>query len=127
MDILLFLGISLVAVILLTLLRQELPEFAVLLSTVVGIIILLKLMGRLMELIRAFEYLAAKAQINEVYLETLFKVMGVAYLAGFGGQICRDAGEGALALKLELAGKIIILFLAVPIMVAILEMVLRIF
>lgn len=127
MDILLFLGISLVAVILLTLLRQELPEFAVLLSTVVGIIILLKLMGRLMEIIWAFEYLAVKAQINEVYLETLFKVMGVAYLAGFGGQICRDAGEGALALKLELAGKIIILFLAVPIMVAILEMVLRIF
>ncbi len=127
MDILLFLGISLVAVILLTLLRQELPELAVLLSTVVGVIILLKLVGRLTELISAFEYLAAKAQINEVYLETLFKVMGVAYLAGFGGQICRDAGEGALALKLELAGKIIILFLAVPIMVAILEMVLRIF
>jgi stage III sporulation protein AD len=127
LDILLFLGISLVAVILLTLLRQELPELAVLLSTVVGVIILLKLVGRLTELISAFEYLAAKAQINEVYLETLFKVMGVAYLAGFGGQICRDAGEGALALKLELAGKIIILFLAVPIMVAILEMVLRIF
>jgi stage III sporulation protein AD len=126
-DILLFLGISLVAVVFLSLLRQERPEFAVLLSTVVGITILLKLVGRLSELIRAFEYLATKAQINQVYLETVFKVMGVAYLAGFGGQICRDAGEGALALKLELAGKIIILFLAIPVMVAILEMILRIF
>jgi len=52
-------------------------------------------------------------------------VMGVAYLAGFGAQICRDAGESSLGIKLELAGKIIILFLAVPIMVAIMEMILR--
>lgn len=127
MDILFYLGLCLVAVVLLSILRQDRQEFAVMCSMVVGIIILTRLSGRLAELINAFRYLAAQAQISQVYLETIFKVMGVAYLAGFGGQICRDAGEGALALKLELAGKIIILFLALPVMVAILEMVLRIF
>lgn len=127
MDILLFLGITLVSLVLITLLRRDYKEYAILLSTLVGAVIMLRLVGRLSELIAAFTYLAEKAQINADYLSTIFKVMGVAYLAGFGGQICRDAEENALALKLELAGKIIILFMAVPVMVAILEMVLRIF
>src|SRR5690606_15123907 len=105
---------------------QSRPELAVLLSVAAGIIIFLRIAGHLRELVGVFEFLAAKAQINMVYLETVFRVMGVAYLTGFSAQICRDAGEGALALKLELAGKIIILFLAVPVMVAIMEMVLRI-
>jgi len=126
LDIGAFLGIALLAVVLLSVLRRSRPELAVLLSMVVGIIIFLRLVGRLRELVGVFEFLAAKAQINMLYLETVFRVMGVAYLTGFGAQICRDAGEGTLALKLELAGKIIILFLAVPVMVAIMEMVLRV-
>ncbi len=121
-----FLGIALLAVVLLSVLRQSRPELAVLLSVAAGIIIFLRVAGYLRELVEVFAFLAAKAQINTVYLETVFRVMGVAYLTGFSAQICRDAGEGALALKLELAGKIIILFLAVPVMVAIMEMVLRI-
>lgn len=127
MDIFFFLGFTLVALIFITILRREYEEYAVLLSTIVGTLIVLRLIGRLKELISAFNYLAEKAQINADYLVLIFRVMGVAYVAGFGGQICRDANENALALKLEMAGKIIILFMAVPVMVAIMEMVLRIF
>jgi stage III sporulation protein AD len=126
-DIFFFLGFTLVALIFITILRREYEEYAVLLSTIVGTLIVLRLIGRLKELISAFNYLAEKAQINADYLVLIFRVMGVAYVAGFGGQICRDANENALALKLEMAGKIIILFMAVPVMVAIMEMVLRIF
>ncbi len=125
-QILIYLGLCLVAVVFLTILRQNRQELAVMLSMVVGIIILIRLAGQLTEIIDVFRYFSAQAQVNQAYLETIFKVMGVAYLAGFGGQICRDAGEGALGFKLELAGKIIILFLALPVMRAILEMVLRI-
>ncbi len=106
-------------------LRQTRPELAVLLSVVAGVIIFLRLIGPLQELVRTFEFLAVQAQINLAYLQIVFRVMGVAYLTGFTAQICRDAGEGALALKLEMAGKVIILFLAVPVLVAILESVLR--
>lgn len=126
MDIGVFLGIVLLAVTFLSLLRQTRPELAVLLSVAAGVIIFLRLAGYLQELVRTFEFLATQARINLLYLQIVFKVMGVAYLTGFGAQICKDAGEGALALKLELAGKVIILFLAVPVLVAILETVLRI-
>ncbi|NLM37645.1 MAG: stage III sporulation protein AD [Firmicutes bacterium] len=127
MDILVFFGITLAALIFITILRREYEEYAVLLSVLVGVIILLRLIGRLTELVRVFSYLAQKAQVQPDYLATIFKVMGVAYVAGFGAQICKDAGENALGLRLELAGKIIILFMAVPVMVAIFEMVLRLF
>ena len=127
MEILLFFGITLVSLIFITILRREYEEYAVLLSTLVGAVILLRLIGRLTELIRVFTYLAQKAQVQPDYLATIFKVMGVAYVAGFGAQICKDAGESSLGLRLELAGKIIILFIAVPVMVAIFEMVLRLF
>jgi stage III sporulation protein AD len=126
-DIFFFLGITLVSLIFITILRREYEEYAVLLSMIVGTMIVSRLIGRLMDLIGAFTYLAEKAQINADYLSIIFRVMGVAYVAGFGGEICRDANENTLALKLEMAGKIIILFMAVPVMVAILEMVLRIF
>lgn len=127
MEILLFFGITLVSLILVIILRREYEEYAVLLSVLVGVVILLRLIGRLTELIGVFTYLAQKAQVKPDYLATIFKVMGVAYVAGFGAQICKDAGENALGLRLELAGKIIILFMAVPVMVAIFEMVLRLF
>src|SRR5690554_2843489 len=117
---------TIITVVLITLLRQSRPEMALLLSVLVGVLVFLRLVGRLTELVEAFNFLASRANIDHLHLQTVFKVMGVAYLAGFGAQICKDAGEGALALKLELAGKIVILFLAIPVMVAIMEMVLRI-
>ena len=48
-------------------------------------------------------------------------MIGVAYLAEFGAQVCRDAGENSIAAKIEFAGKIIILIMAVPILMAVLE------
>lgn len=126
MEIIPLLGMTIITVVLITLLRQSRPEMALLLSVLVGVLVFLRLVGRLTELVEAFNFLASRANIDHLHLQTVFKVMGVAYLAGFGAQICKDAGEGALALKLELAGKIVILFLAIPVMVAIMEMVLRI-
>ncbi|HEY8345585.1 MAG TPA: stage III sporulation protein AD [Bacillota bacterium] len=125
MEILPFLGMALITVVLLSILRRDSPEMAVMLSIVAGVMIFLRLVGRLTELVEAFNYLALRAKIDYLPLQTVLRVMGVAYLAGFGAQICKDAGESSLGLKLELAGKIVILFLAVPVMVAIMEMILR--
>ena len=69
--------------------------------------------------------LARRAQINMFYMTTVLKIMGIAYLAEFGAQICKDAGEGSIATKIELAAKILVMVLALPIIMAILESVLR--
>ena len=121
-----FLGIALVTVVLLTILRVEKPEMAALLSTAVGVLLFLMLLNKLSLVIQEFHGLTAKAGIEPAYLKTVFKVVGIAYLSGFGAQICRDSGEGALALKVEMAGKVAILMLTIPVMTAILQMLFRV-
>ena len=57
---------------------------------------------------------------------SVLKITGIAYIAEFGAEICRDAGEGAIAAKIEMAGKVIIIALAVPIITSLLDLVLKI-
>ncbi len=125
MEILQVVAVGFVATTLLVIIRQQRPELAVLLSIAVGTLIFLFVLGQLATVLRALEELAARAGLDRFYLTTVLKIIGVAYLAEFGAQVCRDAGEGAVAAKVELAGKVLILVLAVPVIVAVLEFMLR--
>ena len=55
-------------------------------------------------------------------METLLKIIGIAYIAEFGAQITKDAGQGAIASKIELAGKILILVMAIPILTVVMKL-----
>ncbi|PZN13490.1 MAG: stage III sporulation protein AD [Bacillota bacterium] len=117
-------GIALVASVLLVLLRQARPEWAVLLSLVTAAAVLLLLAGQVQAVIRVITQVAERASLDMRYLDVLLRIVGVAYLSEFGAQLCRDAGESALAAKVELAGKIVILLLSVPVLMAVLELLL---
>jgi stage III sporulation protein AD len=67
------------------------------------------------------ERIAVNANVNLIYVETILKIVGIAYIAEFGAQITKDAGQGAIASKIELAGKILILAMAIPILTVIIE------
>lgn len=66
-----------------------------------------------------------KANVNSMYLETILKIIGIAYVAEFASQITKDAGQGTLASKIELAGKILILAMAIPILTVLIETILN--
>ncbi len=121
MEIAQIIGLALVTTIMLLILRQEKPVMAVILSIVFSIIIFTFLMGKMTSIISIMSELTRRAGINYFFLSTLLKILGVAYLAEFAAAICQDAGEQAVAKKVEFAAKIIIAVLALPIMVAILE------
>ncbi|MGE5529377.1 MAG: stage III sporulation protein AD [Patescibacteria group bacterium] len=127
MDFLPVLAFALVTAVLLTAIRPLRQEMAVLLSLAAGACLLALAVGRLRGVVQTVAGMAARAELNPVFLQTALKVVGVCYLAGFAAQVCRDAGEGALAGKVELVGKAAILVLALPVMVAILDMMLRLF
>ncbi len=71
------------------------------------------------------EKLATDAKVNMVYVETILKIIGIAYIAEFAAQITKDAGQGAIASKIELAGKIIILAMAIPILTVLIETIMK--
>lgn len=82
-------------------------------------------MDQVFQVISMLERIAINANINMVYVETILKIIGIAYIAEFGAQITKDAGQGAIASKIELGGKILILAMAIPILTVIIETIIR--
>ena len=119
------LGFSLIVTVLLIIIRKDRPEMAVLLAIAAAGIILTALLKSISEVVTVFESLAIKTQFNLNYLKLIIKIVGVSYLAGFAAQICKDAGEGSIAAKIELAGKIFILTLGIPVMAGLLDLILN--
>jgi len=117
--------LALIATFFAVLLREQKPVYAMLIGTVAGVIIFLRLMGYLAAVIQFLTEITLQANISMIYLSTLLKIMGIAYLAEFGSQICRDAGEGVIAGKVEFAGKLLILVMALPLLAAVLETILN--
>ncbi len=71
------------------------------------------------------EKIAINANVNIIYVETILKIIGIAYIAEFAAQITKDAGQGAIASKIELAGKILILAMAIPILTVMIETIIK--
>jgi len=118
-------GAGLVVTILLAFLRERYPALAVQLMMAFVAGVLLLLMPALGRVLGVFADLGRRAQVHGAYLDIALRVIGVAYLTAFGAQICRDAKEEALASVIELAGKVVILLLALPVVMGILDALLR--
>ncbi len=121
MEIAQIVGLALLTTILLMILRQEKPVMAVILSIVFSITIFILMMSKMASIISVMQELTNRVEINYFFLATVLKILGVAYLGEFAAAICQDAGEQAVARKVEFASKIIIAVMALPIMIAILE------
>lgn len=121
MEIIQIVGLGLIATVLTLILKDQKPMFAFILAMFTGVMIFLFLIGKISEVIRVLERLATEGGINLIYLKTILKIIGIAYIAEFGAQITRDAGQGAIASKIELAGKILIMVMAIPIITVIIE------
>lgn len=76
-------------------------------------------------IIQMIERIAINANVNSVYVETILKIIGIAYIVEFSSQITKDAGQGSIASKIEMAGKIVILAMAVPILTILIEMIIK--
>lgn len=126
MDIIKIIGIALIALIIIIILKQYRPEFAIYVSILTGILIILLITDKLTDIIQLLNSIASKASINTEFLALLLKITGIAFLAEFAVSICKDAGEAAIASKVEIGSKIIIIAMSIPIISALLEIVLKI-
>lgn len=84
----------------------------------------LLLVDQIAAVLHMVESIAQKASINMIYVETILKIVGIAYIAEFGSQVTKDAGQGSIASKIELAGKVMIIALAIPIITVVIETIL---
>ncbi len=127
MEILQIVTIGIVSTVLVILLRQwDRSEFAIIVSIITGIFIISMLLDKLKYIIDTLSQLTRYTNMETAYFTTVLKIVGIAYIVEFGAEISRDAGEEAIASKVELGGKIIIMVLAMPILLALIDLIIKI-
>ena len=126
MEILQIVGIGIVSTVLIVILKSTKPEFAIYISLVTGLVIFSMIIGKLGYVIETLNTLSRRANVDFIYFSTILKIIGIAYVAEFGAQISRDAGEDSIAIKIELGGKVIIMVLAIPILLALMDLIVKI-
>ena len=126
MDVIKIIGIGLTALIIIIILKQYKPEFSVYISIITGVIILFMLMDKLSGVINLLKNITSKTGMGSSFLKILLKITGIAILTEFATSICRDSGETAIASKIDLGGKIIIISISIPIITALLELIINI-
>ncbi len=126
MDIIKIIGIGLISLIIIIIVKQYRPEFATYVSIIAGILIITVSLDKLTGIINILTTLSNKTGINSEYLGILLKITGIAILTEFAVSVCNDAGESAIATKIDLGGKIIIISISIPIIVALLELIIEI-
>lgn len=126
LDIIKIIGVGLIALIIIIILKQYKPEFAIYVSIAAGIIILLMLMDKLGAIVNILSTLSNKTGTGSEFLKILLKITGIAILTEFAVSICKDSGETAIANKIDLGGKIIIITISIPIITALLELIIDI-
>lgn len=126
MDIIKIIGIGFIGVIIIILIKQYRPEFAMYVSIGAGILIFSIIAGKLSGIIEVLKSFTNKTSINNEFLTLLIKITGIAILTEFAVSICKDSGESAIASKVDLSGKVIIMSMSIPIMSSLLETIISI-
>ncbi len=126
MDIVKIIGIGFIALIIIVIIKQYKPEFAMYVSIIAGTIIIFLSLDKIIGIINLLKNLSNKTGINAEYLGVLLKITGIAILTEFAVTICKDSGENAIASKIDFGGKIIVISMSIPIISALLEVILKI-
>ncbi len=126
MEIIKIVLFTLVGLFIFMVFKNRRDDIAIFIPIIVGALIFIMLIPKISSILVFLENLASKAKIDNLYIGTVLKIIGIAYIASFCSELCKDSGANSLASKVEFSGKILILILAVPILMAVLDSILRI-
>lgn len=96
-------------------LKKQLPAYHMILIITIGIMITFYILNSSAPILVRIENLFCHSKIDPVYSSVFLKSLGICFVTQFASDACKDAGESALANKIELAGKIAIAAISLPI------------
>ncbi len=123
MEILKIVALALTGVLLAALMKSVNKEISIYIILATVIILFLTIIDRLADIFLFLEGIYDNVTYGRTFFPVILKVLAVAYITDFTAQLCKDAGEATIGSKVELAGKVIIFYLAMPILTAILELI----
>ena len=121
MNITQIIAFGLVSTFIIVLLKQYKSEYAIYASVIAGATLLLFAISKVGAVVALLDNLVDTVGINKEFFKILLKITGIAYLVEFASNMCKDAGESAISSKIELAGKILIVTMSIPIISTLIE------
>lgn len=125
MDIISLVGMGVLSAVLCIIVRQYKPEMALGVSIACGVLIMGAVITMLAPSAELISQLTGAAGLDSGYSRTLFKALAVCYITQLGSDCCKDAGESAIASKIELAGKAAVMVISLPVFSALAEIVME--
>ena len=116
-------GLGITAAALAVAIRTERPEIGMLLGVCGSVLIFFMILPQLAAAVQVFNHLAEGVPADAGYIGIILRIIGIAYIAEFGAQVCADAGENAIASKIELSGKVLVMLMSAPIILGLMRMI----
>lgn len=101
--------------------RSVRREYAVLIGAATGVVLLALALERFSGLSDWFRRACESYGVPTALFTSILKILGIAYLSEFGVNLAKDSGQQAIAWNLELGGRIMILSLAIPAVITLME------
>lgn len=96
-------------------------EYGIYISVALSLVIFFAILGRLSVMIETLRKISSYINLDTAYIGTLIKMLGITYVAEFSSSICKDAGYQTIAQQIEIFGKLAILVLSMPVLLALLD------
>ncbi|OQB14172.1 MAG: Stage III sporulation protein AC/AD protein family protein [Firmicutes bacterium ADurb.Bin193] len=116
-------ALGLAGAIISVLLRQYKNEYSSAIAIAFCVIIFVLLKDDIAAVFDTLRSYIQRLGIDTEYIIILIKIIGIAYLTQLAASICEDAGEKAIAMKIEFAGRLTIILMSAPLMFAILNLI----
>ena len=123
MEIMRVIGIALLTTVAVIILKPHKPEIALIVSVTGGILTILLFVESLSGVIGGFGNIVEQTGVPPAMFTALIRIIGIGYLTEFGANICEDAGNQSMAHKVVIAGKVIILIMAIPIVTSLIDII----
>lgn len=118
MELLRVVGVGLVGVLLATMLRRDKPEWHLLIIVATGVILLVIVFASMTTVVNAFGELLSATGVDNALFAGVLKIVGVGYLTEYAASVCADSGAQSVGEKVQLAGKITVFLMGLPIVTA---------
>ena len=115
--------IGIVGILLALQIKTVKPEYAVYLCMGVSLLIFMGVTEQLQIIVDAIQAIETYLPLDQRYIKILLKIVGITYIAEFSSDLCKDAGYQTIAGQIQIFGKLSVLAVSMPVLLALLDVI----
>ena len=115
--------VGIVGALIALVLKKSNPEMALLLILAAGAVILVFAMDIISDIREVINMASSISDLSPAILAPVLKCVGIGIITRLASDLCKDAGAGAISSAVELAGAASALYVALPILKTLIQMI----